>query len=179
MWEGPLVGNDRNACSKTFGASPTRSSGNCAPRGRQIARRIRLPTIDPATGRIRHGRPTWSSARGTCSIPMSLTLGFARRFATYKRPESPAARSGAAASSPDQPSTPGATHRRRESASGRPVGAGADSGVDALHLATRGARARRFFSATTTCSSRSVWCRAWTSGSTLHGGLGKPVERAV
>ena len=47
-----------------------------------------------------------------------LTLGFARRFATYKRPNLLAARPGAIAAAADQPSFPGATHHRRQGPSG-------------------------------------------------------------
>ena len=60
--------------------------------------------------------------------PNALTLGFARRFATYKTTQPAAARSGATAAPVDQSAAPGATHPRRQGPSGGPGGAGPDSG---------------------------------------------------
>ena len=71
--------------------------------------------------------------------PNALTLGFARRFATYKRPNLLLHDPAAAASSVDQSAAPGATHHRRQGPSGGPGGAGPDPGMDAFHPAARGA----------------------------------------
>ena len=50
------------------------------------ARRVRPRTSVPATGRRRRLAGGGREAQSTSSIPDALTLGFARRFATYKRP---------------------------------------------------------------------------------------------
>ena len=70
--------------------------------------------------------------------PNALTLGFARRFATYKRPN-------LLLHDPERllrllanPAAPGATHHRWQGPSGRPGGAGADSGMDTFYSAARG-----------------------------------------
>ena len=68
----------------------------------------------------------------------TLTLGFARRFATYKRPNLLLARPGATAAFIEQPSAPGTAHHGRQGSSGGPGRAGLDSGMDAFHLSTRG-----------------------------------------
>ncbi len=66
--------------------SPTPSSGNSAP---PPARRSSITCASgwsrqlAACGRIARGR---STRRSSCFDPDALTLGFARRFATYKRP---------------------------------------------------------------------------------------------
>ena len=83
--------------------------------------------------------------------PNTLTLGFARRFATYKRPNLLLHDPAAAASSVDQSAAPGATHHRRQGASGGPGWASPDSGMDAFHPAARDAARMRSSSVTMTC----------------------------
>ncbi len=81
----PLARERRIPWRRTYAASPTPVSGNSAP-----------PPASPwsntlasdwrANWPLRAPRPRRSKRRSTCSIPIRLTLGFARRFATYKRP---------------------------------------------------------------------------------------------
>ena len=73
--------------------------------------------------------------------PNALTLGFARRFATYKRPNLLLHDPAAAAAPVDQSAAPGATHHRRQGPSGGPGGAGADPGMD--HISSAGPRLAR------------------------------------
>ena len=65
--------------------------------------------------------------------PNTLTLGFARRFATYKRPNLLLHDPSATAAFVEQPRAAGATHHRWQGASGGPGGAGADPGMDSVH----------------------------------------------
>ena len=58
--------------------------------------------------------------------PNALTLGFARRFATYKRPNLLLHDPERAAAPVDRSRAPGATHHRRQGPSGGPGGAGLD-----------------------------------------------------
>ena len=73
-------------CGTPCSASPTRISGPCASRCGAIC------SPSSASARASDG-PTNTSARrassppARCSIRTSLTIGFARRFAGYKRPE--------------------------------------------------------------------------------------------
>ena len=75
--------------------------------------------------------------------PDTLTLGFARRFATYKRPESAAARSGPAGAHPHQPAASRAVDARRQGASAGPRRAGDDPAMDRVHPRPRASVARR------------------------------------
>ena len=111
--------------------------------------------------------------------PDALTLGFARRFATYKRPNLLLHDPERLLRILTNPRASGAAHHRRQGPPGGPGRAGHDPGMDPFHPPDRGAPARRFSSATTTCCSPSSWCRAWTSGSTRPAGPGKPAERAA
>ena len=70
--------------------------------------------------------------------PNALTLGFARRFATYKRPNLLLHDPGATAAPANQSPAPGATHHCRQGPSGGPGGAGPDSGMDPVHPPARG-----------------------------------------
>ena len=73
--------------------------------------------------------------------PNALTLGFARRFATYKRPNLLLHDPPRLLRLLSNSSAPGTTHHRRQGASGGRGGAGPDSGVDAFHPGVRGASA--------------------------------------
>ena len=70
--------------------------------------------------------------------PKALTLGFARRFATYKRPNLLLHDPERLLRLLTNPAAAGAAHHRRQGSSGGPGGAGADSGMDPFHPAARG-----------------------------------------
>ena len=70
--------------------------------------------------------------------PNALTLGFARRFATYKRPNLLLHDPERLLRLLTNPAAPGATHHCRQGPSGRPGGAGPDSGMD--HISSAGPR---------------------------------------
>ena len=83
--------------------------------------------------------------------PNVLTLGFARRFATYKRPNLLLHDPARLLRLLTERAAAGAAHHRRQGPSGRQGGPGHDSAVDPFHPPA-GSRARTWsFSATTTC----------------------------
>ena len=67
--------------------------------------------------------------------PMALTLGFARRFATYKRPQSAAARPGAVHPPAEQCTPTRPAHHGRQSASSGSSRSSADTRMDPVHTA--------------------------------------------
>ena len=120
------------------------------PRGRAA------PLRRPAGGRR---RTSW--APGTLLDPDALTIGFARRFATYKRANLIFQRPRAAAPAAGQPATarcrsssPGKAHP------GRHAGQGSAAERLPLHPRSRASRDASRSSRTTTCTSRTCWCRA-------------------
>ncbi len=72
--------------------------------------------------------------------PAVLTLGFARRFASYQASEPVAPRSRPAAPDPDDLGAPGPARHCWKGASCRSVRAGPDPGVDPVHSSPRGMR---------------------------------------
>ena len=115
---------------------------------------------------------------GTLLDPNALTIGFARRFATYKRAnlifrdidrlrrllvDPCAVRSRS--SSPARRTRP--TTRARKC-----------SRASTSSPATPSSRAGSRSSRTTTCTSPTSWCRGWTCGSTCRGCRSRPRARA-
>ena len=83
--QGPLAGADGTPRARTFAASPTPGSGSSAPPARKsLVEYARERLSRQLTARAR--RPRRSRRRSSLFDPNALTLGFARRFATYKRP---------------------------------------------------------------------------------------------
>ena len=70
--------------------------------------------------------------------PNALTLGFARRFATYKRPNLLLHDPGATAAPVNQSAAPGATHPRWQGPSRGRGGTGPDPEMDTVHSPARG-----------------------------------------
>ena len=83
--------------------------------------------------------------------PNALTLGFARRFATYKRPNLLLHDPERLLRLLTDSRAPGATHHRRQGASGGPGGAGVDPGMDRISSGSPRRARMRSSSATTTC----------------------------
>ena len=77
--------------------------------------------------------------------PNALTIGFARRFATYKRPNLLLHDPARLLRLLTNRAAPGAVDPGRQSASRRPGWAGPDPAVDAVHPQPRGARAHVIF----------------------------------
>ena len=75
----------RKRWSRTFAASPTPSSGNFAPPPASLLLNT-LANDCPGNWLPRAHRPRRSTGAKHLFDPNTLTLGFARRFATYKRP---------------------------------------------------------------------------------------------
>ena len=85
LWQGPLAGNNGNAGAEIFAGSRTASSGNFATAASKSLveyARERLSRELAAAG----APPEAVEAAKHLFDPNTLTLGFARRFATYKRP---------------------------------------------------------------------------------------------
>ena len=79
------LGNGWKPWSRTYAASPTPASGNSAPPPASLWSNT-LANDCPANWPPRAPRPRRSTAAKHLFDPNTLTLGFARRFATYKRP---------------------------------------------------------------------------------------------
>ena len=111
--------------------------------------------------------------------PNVLTIGFARRFATYKRADLIADRHRPAGRPGQRLRAARAVHLRRQGASGRRAGQAAhpEDRQPAARSAVR--RPRRRSSKTTTSTSAGTWCRASTCGSTTRAVRWKPRARAV
>ncbi len=75
----------RKTWSKTFGESPTPRFGNSAAPPASLLWNM-LAAGCPGNLLLQALRPRRLTERGISLIPRALTLGFARRFATYKRP---------------------------------------------------------------------------------------------
>ncbi len=141
------------------------SSAMCAsaPGSRRAARAPVPPTCDD-----------WKRS----SIRAALTIGFARRFATYKRAVLLLQDLDRAKALLLDPAASGSTDLRRKGPSGRPGRAG-------IHPATRGpgaaasCGARSSSSRTTTSTWPGCSCRAWMSGSTPPENRSRPPERPV
>ena len=83
--KGPLAGDDGKSRSRTFAASPTPGFGNFA---RPPARLLWNTLANDCPGNWPPPAPRAEAVEGAKHLfdPNALTLGFARRFATYKRP---------------------------------------------------------------------------------------------
>ena len=122
LWKGALAGDDRNTWSRTFAASPTQGSGNFAPPPRKSLveyARERLSRQLAASGASAEA----VEAAKHLFDPNTLTLGFARRFATYKRPNLLLHDPQRLLRLLTNPRASGATHHCRKGASGGPGGA--------------------------------------------------------
>ena len=85
LWQRPLAGDDGKPWSRTFAASPTTAFGNFAlATSKSLVEyaRERLARHYAAAG----ASPETVEEAKHLFDPNALTLGFARRFATYKRP---------------------------------------------------------------------------------------------
>ena len=141
---------------------PARALERCT-RGSARAARRRLPRAAVAPGR---GAPALRrrSSRGRRAVldPNALTIGFARRFATYKRANlilrDPDRLARMLAATPSQILFAGKAHPHDE------PGQGAHSGDRGLRRGSRVSGAGSFCSPTTTCASRARSSRAATSG---------------
>ena len=98
--------------------SPTPGFGNCAPPPRKSLVEYARQRSGPATARPPARRPRRLRSAKHLFDPNALTLGFARRFATYKRPNLLLHDPGATAAPVDQSAAPGATHPCRQGPSG-------------------------------------------------------------
>ena len=123
--------------------------------------------------------PRSSRRRRMCSIPMSLTLGFARRFTDYKRPNLLLRDPARLAPPAERSARPVADRGRRQGPSGRRGGQEHDPGMDRSRAAARRSADASCFSRITTSRSRRSWCRAWMSGSTRRAGRGRPAAPAA
>ena len=143
---------------------PTRSCG-------RRARRCATFLFNFIRERARHAldarstsAPRASSPPARCSISNTLTIGFARRFTGYKRPELIFPDPDRLARILNAPGRAGADRLRRQGASGRRR----RQASPAAHLPARARsevrRPHRASSTTTTCTSRTSSCRAATSG---------------
>ena len=105
-----------------------------------------------------------SSPPARCSIPNALTIGFARRFTGYKRPELIFHDPERLRAHPQRAGPAGADRLRRQGASGRrhrqAPPAAASTGARSIRCSAAASRS----STTTTCTSRTSSCRAATSG---------------
>ena len=128
----------------------------------------------------RRGEPAESSRScGARSSLDALTIGFARRFATYKRANLILQDIEALAALVNDPQMPvqfvfaGKAHPHDEPGQGSPA---ADRAADARSAVRRQAASS---SRTTTSTSAGTWCRASTCGSTTRGGRSKPPAPAA
>ena len=152
--------------------SPTICSGACASRSRR-----RCCIWCATASRVQHfrnhgsrGAPRPAAASYADPVnPNVLTIGFARRFATYKRAtllfqdlDWLRADLRATTSGPVLFLFAGKAHPADE------PGPGADPPHRRRSRACRSSRATSCWSKTTTCTSRAGWSPAWTCGSTIR-----------
>ena len=113
----------------------------------------------------RRGEPAETLQQlGKVLSPDALTIGFARRFATYKRANLVLADIRAAGLDGQRSQAAGAVSLCRQGASARRAGqegAAADCGDDAR---LRSSQTSSSSSRTTTSTWAATWCRAWTCG---------------
>ena len=96
--------------------------------------------------------------------PEALTIGFARRFATYKRAEPDLQRSAAAQAPADRPEAPGAAGVLGQGPPRRSPGAGGAAPGARGRASPATSRATSSSSRTTTSTSAGTWSRGSTSG---------------
>ena len=140
LWKGPLAGDDWTRWSRTSAASPTPRSGSSAPPPAQSLveyARERLSRQLTASG----ASPEAVDEAKHLFDPDALTLGFARRFATYKRPNLLLHDPERLLRLLTNPQRPVQLIIAGKAHPGGPGGPGADPGMDAVHPAARG-RAR-------------------------------------
>ena len=124
--------------------------------------------------------PGQAVACGALLDPEALTIGFARRFATYKRATLMFRDLGAAAGDLLDD-----THRPVQIIFAGKAHPADEGGKELLQASLpRGARPRRRAggsrsSRTTTCTRRAGWCRASTSGSTIRARRSRRAARAA
>ena len=111
--------------------------------------------------------------------PHVLTLGFARRFATYKRPNLLLHDPGATAAPVVESAASGTTHPGRQGPSRGRGGTGADPAMGPLHSPARGPSACDLPQRLRHAVDRAPGARAWMSGSTRLVGRGRRVGRAA
>ena len=149
-----------SACS-TF---RTRSCGRRAARCGSISSRSSASARAQRWTRGTRQRGAGRRRRARCSIPNALTIGFARRFTGYKRPELIFRDPDRLHADPERAAPAGADRVRGQGASGRrnrqaPPAAGLSP---ARSIRCSAAASPSW--TTTTCTSRTSWCRAATSG---------------
>ena len=145
---------------------PRRRAVEAAGRAAQVPDHLRARARPRALdSRARQRRPR--RGRRHAAVAGVLTIGFARRFATYKRATLAVPRPGApGARSSTNPRPAGADHLRRQGAPGATTAASAAAERLPLTPATRPSAAASPSSTTTTCTSRTTSSRAATCGST-------------
>ena len=118
-------------------------------------------------------------AARTVLDPNALTIGFARRFATYKRADLFFRQLDELAELVNDPQRPVQFDFRRQGPPGRRAGQAAhqEDRQPAARSAVR--RPRSCSSRTTTSTSRGTWCRASTCGSTIRAGRRRPPAPAA
>ena len=120
MWQGALARRASRRWSRSSRPSTTSSSGRFVP---SSAASWWPACVAASSGSCRRLVLTWrEQIADDCLDPGALTLGFARRFAEYKRPDLLAPRSRSPRPLADEPRTPGAARDRRQGAS-RPTSA--------------------------------------------------------
>jgi starch phosphorylase len=148
---------------QTSTTSTRRTLGN-APRAQEPAAGVRPPPREPAVPPPRRSDEAVEAARNMLD-PNVLTIGFARRFATYKRADLIAFRVSIA-SSPmllNDADRPVQIDLRRQGASGRRTRQGTDRSVANLRHDPRFA-GRVAFVEDYDINVADTWCKASTSG---------------
>ena len=151
LWKGPLAGDDGKPGAGHSPCFRRRTSGNCAPPPASrfveyVRQRVSLQLAGSGAS------PEAVDSAKHLFDPNALTLGFARRFATYKRPNlllHDPERLLRLLTNPERPVQlilAGKAHPADQ------AGQASDSAVDTLHSSARGPPPCRSFSATTTCS---------------------------
>ena len=156
----------------------TRRYGRCAARPAQaLVRKVRARLGVQLSGR---GHPPEVVAVGeTVLDPNVLTLGFARRFTAYKRPDLLLSDRPAWQRLLCDEARPVATRARGQGASGRRGRQADDPGMDRVRAGPSGIAAGWCSWRITTFRWRRSWCRAWMSGSTRRAVPGRPAAPAA
>ena len=127
-------------------------------------RRVHARRRRAAGGAARSSRRESSRSCGASLSRDALTIGFARRFATYKRANLLLQDLEALDSARQRSADAGAVRLRRQGASARRAGQGGAAGDRQARRAIRDSPARSSSSRTTTSTSAAIWSRASTCG---------------
>ena len=159
-----LAASTTRRCGPRFDAIPDADLWRVRLTLRDVALRLDPRAGPPALdrGARRAGARAWP--HGTLLDPNALTIGFARRFAAYKRPELHLPRRRAAGRAAQRRRPPGADRLRRQGPSRPTTRPSTTCSGSSAAPSIRSSAAASPSSTTTTCTSRTCWCRAATCG---------------